>query len=394
MSTFRTSLAPLAAVLALVGCGDEKPKIYGPVYDATPDGPPPRDGAVDPTDGAADASDAGTDATGCTSVTVLLGGSSAFAFGASRAGAGAFAVQNLSGTVKGRVGLAPLGGGFLAVVRAQSDALQYTSFSASWADPANVSTVTARDAPAVAASGAVGHAVYQASDYKFYRAGFVGGMWSPTAEPVGNPQSFGPNAPSAAMIGQELVIAQAGNDGNLYVQSYTGSWAAAVQVAGGALVNTIAPTLVALSGGAADLMVVFARSGDYKIMSATRSGGSWSTPALLDTNAFTNEPVALAALPGGRVVLVYRGSDMLPYWSLYTPGASPAWTAPLPLVTGTNPVVLSVPSVARGVCGADAVVAWAEAGGVRVSTLTGSSWSAPEPVNGTAGATDVAVGTR
>jgi hypothetical protein len=327
--------------------------------------------------------------------TVLVGGSASSAFGASRTGTGAFALQTLSGTVKGRVALAPVGGGFLAVVRAQSDALQYTSFTASWADPASIASVTARDAPALAALGATGHAVYQASDFKFYRAGFTGSTWSPTAEVVGNPQSFGPNAPSAAVSGQELVIALAGSDGNLYVQSLTGSaWAGAVQVAGGALQNTIAPTIVALTGGSADLMIVYARVSDYKIMSTVRSGGTWSTPALLETNAFTNEPVALAGLPGGKAVLVYRGSDMKPYFSAYAPQAMPPWTAPAPLVASANPVVLSVPSVAPGTCGADAVAAWAEAGGVRVSSLTGTAWGAPEAVNGTAGASDVAVGTR
>lgn len=396
MHTLRTALVSFAAVLVLAGCGDEKPKTYGPIYDATPDGPPFADGDIPPTDGSADgASDAGPDAPSCPSVTVLLGGSGSSAFGASRTGTGAFAVQTLSGTVKGRVGLAPLGGGFLAVLRAQSDALQYTSFSASWADPANVGAVTTRDAPAVTAAGATGHAIYQATDFKFYRAGFGGGMWSPTAEPVGNPQSFGPNAPSAATSGQELVLALAGSDGNLYAQSHTAStWAAAVQVAGGALQNTIAPTIVALTGGTADSMVVYARVGDYKIMSTVRSGGNWSTPALLETNAYTNEPMALAALPGGKAALVYRGSDMKPYYSVYAPQGMPQWSVPAPLVASANPVVLSVPSVARGVCGADAVAAWAEAGGVRVSTLTGSTWSAPEPVNGTAGASDVAVGTR
>jgi hypothetical protein len=163
--------------------------------------------------------------------------------------------------------------------------------------------------------------------------------------------------------------------------------------------KTIPPAALALQGGTEDLLVVYPRNGDYKITSTARSNNSWSMPILVDANAFlsgtANEPVSLAALGAGKAILVFRGTDSKPYFSLYDPKQANAWTAPAALVSGTNPNVDSLPSVATGVCGSDAVVAYVESGaGVKITSLTGSTWSAPEPVPQSSAAKFVAVSTK
>jgi hypothetical protein len=377
-------------------------KMYGPTFDAMSDvssGP----------DAQGDANvtmDAGDGGVGCPGITALLAGSSSSLVGASRVGDAALKVDVLSGGTNDRMAIVALGAGFLGVLRSPNDAIRATVFSTSWADPVVVASAVTRDAPALAAIQMSAHLVYQAKsndqnvDFKFFHGTFSGGMWDSANDPVGGSgpsQSYGPRAPTMSALGAQLRIVQGGDDSVLYDQVWSGSWQAAM--GHGMLQKTIPPVIVALNGGADDALVVFARNGDYKIMSTSHSGSGWSTPVLVDANAFlsgaTNEPVALAALPNGKAVLVFRGTDSKPYVSFYDPMAMPPWTAPGALVSGTNPDVSSLPSIAPGVCGADIVVAFVESGmGVKLTKLTGTTWSAPELVPQSSAAAYVAVATH
>lgn len=390
----------------LLSCDGGPPKIYGPAYDAKADGPVASDAG--PLDAGGDGTlpaDGGDDGGACSAPTVLLAGSTGGLVGAARTGTGAFLAQALSGSLADRPAIVPLGTGFVAALRTAGDAVQATAFSASWVDPIAIGSAIARDAPALAAVGAVGHLAYQAKggnvDYKYFHGQFSNGAWDAANDPVGGAmtQSFGPRAPSAAAAGGSLVLVQAGDDSLLYDQTWSGSWAAASQHANAAIQKTIPPAVVALEGGGEELLVVYARNADYKIMSLARAGNVWTTPVLVDANAFlsgaTNEPVALAALAGGKALMVYRGTDSKPYFSVYDPGKVPMWTVPAPVIGGTNPSVESRPSVATGVCGADAVVAYAEtAASVKVALFSGGGFGSPEAVPQTSGATYVAIATR
>jgi hypothetical protein len=186
------------------------------------------------------------------------------------------------------------------------------------------------------------------------------------------------------------VIVQGGSDSYLYDQTWNVSWQAAHKQGSAGVQNTVSPAIVALSGGASDLLAAYLRNADYKVMAVARTAGTWTpSPMQIDVNAFTNDPVALAPLPGGKALLVFRGTDQKAYFSTWD-GTS-TWTAPAPVTTA---VVLSTPSIAPGVCGADAVVAWAESGGgVRWSTFTAGTFSSPQSLPGTNGAKFVAVAT-
>ena len=404
----RAPLGAFASLLFLLAaCDGGPPKTYGPVYDAKADGPVGQEAGSDsgaPADSGADGSSG--DAGSCASITGVLAGSASSLVGAARTGGGAFLVQTLSGTLGDRPAIAPLGSGFLAALRAGNDALQGSAFTASWVDPAAIGSAVARDTPSLAVIGSAGHLAYQAKgamnvDYKYFHGTFSGGMWDGANDPVGGmmAQSFGPRGPSVAATGGKLVLVQAGDDSLLYDQTWSGTWGAASQHASASIQKTIPPTIAALEGGTEDLLVVYARNADYKIMSTARTGATWSAPALVDANAFlsgsTNEPVALAPIGGGKAVMVYRGTDSKPYFSVYDPSKMPVWTAPAAVVSGTNPLVESLPYVAPGVCGADAVIAYAETGaGAKVASLVGGAFGAPEAIAMTSGVKYVGVATR
>jgi hypothetical protein len=113
-------------------------------------------------------------------------------------------------------------------------------------------------------------------------------------------------------------------------------------------------------------------------MFTTRTAGVWSTAEeVYDANgyiAYTSDEVSLAALSGVRAVLVFRGGNMVPYFSIFD-GTS-TWTAPAAVVTSTT-TVSTVPSVATGVCGDDAIAALVETNGdVDVTSLRAGAWSA------------------
>jgi len=381
-------------ILGLVQCDNTTMKIYGPTYD----------GSMDASADVAttkDASDAPADTGGgCPGVTALVAGSATAMLGASRTDLNMFKTEMLQGAMIDRPAMAPVGNLFVGVIHAPGDALQATAFSSSFTDPAAVGSSTMRDAPSLAPIGAVLHLAVQHVDYKYFHGQFTGGMWDSASDPVGMGlmQSYGPRAPAIAAANNEIVLVQAGDNSILYDQRWNGSWQTATSHPSAAIQKTIPPAIVSLSGGAEDLLVVYARDMDYKIMSTSRASGMWSMPMLVDMNAFlsgqTNEPVSLAPLGSGRAIMVYRGTDSKPYFSIYDPKKMPAWTAPAPIAM-TNPMVDSLPSVASGVCGSDAVIAYVESGaGVKVASFSAGNWGAPESVAMSGAAKYVAIATR
>lgn len=397
--------------LALVPCAcDSGPKTYGPVYDsgadATPDATPDAPGEAS-TDGSADAADAAPDAPGdagsCSATLALLGGNATSLFGASGAPGSSLTAASLPGTLldcgttsgcANPIAIARFGSSLLAVLASSGGALDSTTFETSWADPAAIDSVSTIDGPSLAVVGQAAHLLYQDGSYKYFHAQYIGTSWDAASDPVGGgaSQSFGARGPSGAAAGADLVAVQAGSDSYLYDQTWSGSWQAAHQQGGAAIQNSLPPVVLALSGGSSELLAAYLRVTDYKVMAVARTGGAWGTPMLVDANAYSNDPLAAVALPGGQAMLVFRGADHEPYFTVWDGATS--WTAPAAVVSGQNPTVASTPAAAPGVCGADALVAWAESGGgVRYASFTGGAFGAPVPVGGTSGAKFVALGT-
>jgi len=297
--------------------------------------------------------------------------------------------------------LVPFAGGYLGVFVGTGTAgnlpLQWTAYTGSWSPPAHVAATLAQGVPALAVTGSTAHVVYWGSNDKFYH-GTYGTSWDAASDPVqanGTAQSFGPSAPAVAGVGSALVAAQSGQDGVVYAQGWSGAWAAAAALGGSAVVSSLSPAVVALSGGAADAMIVFVHAGDagaYYLAYATRTGGTWSAPANVyaqgSTVAYSGTTPALTALPGGKALLAWQGGGpAYAYASAYDPAGG--WSAPIAV---SSDVLASPPSVAPGVCGADAAMAYVKSGGaVSVVTMTGGSWGTPASIGGATGMQGVAV---
>ena len=341
------------------------------------------------------------DASSCTSTIALLAGGATSLAGATFTGNQWSAATAITGTAAAPIAMAPFGSGFVGLVVASDRSMRSATYGSSWSALTTVGTLGSRDAPALASVGTTLHLAYQAQsadatkDYKYFHGAMTAATWDGALDPIGSAgqQSFGARGPSAAAAGNKLVVAQAGSDGFLYDQTLDVTWQAAHQQASTSVENVIPPTLVALTGGASDLLVVYARKTDRHFMFATRAAGAWSAPAEVYNQAgvvaYANDPVTIAALAGGGAVLAYLGGDGKPYFSRL---ASGTWSAPATIAAGT---ALSVPSIAPGVCGDDALVTWVgSAGGVSVARLSGTTWSAPIAIAGATGMTYAAIATR
>lgn len=333
-------------------------------------------------------SSAGSSGSGGASSTgqlVLLAGGSKLLVGG-EFHAGAWATESFTGASDRAPSLAFVGPAFALGVHRDplKGELQFESFDGtSWAKPKAVGPlVTTQGAPALAARGNAADVVFLGDDFKHYFGSYLGG-WNPTAELVKaglGDASFGPVPGAIAVVGQELVLAFPGGNGGLFVQSrLQGAWQLAAELPNTA--TTLSPAAVGLSSGA-ELLLVYANSSDKKLMFATRLAGAWSAAAAVEANSFSADPPALAALPNGEALLVFRGFDTKPYTARFVPGATPSWSAPKPLIV-PNPTVTSAPSVAPGIGGHDAEVAYVGSDGKAYHThLASSVWSAPVAVAG------------
>ncbi len=348
--------------------------------DAPSDTPPP------PVDASLCPSGSGTIA--------LVGGTSLVAFGATSSAGSAWTLASLPSTTVGAApALVATSGGFLAVLPGASGGALASAFyqaPSGWSAPANVPAMTGSSAPAtatgapsLAAASGSANVVYAGSNFKFYHGSYSASVWGPASDAVGGTasQDYGPSAPAAAMAGGVLYVAYDGGNGGLYVDTWTAAvgWSGAKGVTG-ASVGSVPPSLVALASGAADLLLVFEAPTSNVVSFATHAAGSWSAPAVVDASALTTHAVSLAPLAGGGAVMVYEGTDGLPYASTYSGGV---WSKPASPYPNSLPLV-SAPTVASGACGVDAVAALVEPAGVEIVTLVGGAWSAPSLVNGTA----------
>lgn len=375
--------------------------------DAPPEGSPTEAGTDAPVDAPGEAegtSEAAAETgTTCTSTMALVAAGSASVAQASFGHGVWSSATVVSGGASAAPSLVPFGTGYLGALvgtGAASDMpLESTAFTGSWSPPTAIGAALGQGVPALAVAGSTGHVVYWGSNDKFYHGTYTG-SWDAASDPVeasGGAQSFGPSAPAAAAVGSTLVMVQAGQDGVLYDQSWTGSWQAANAHAGTSLVSTLSPAVVAMNGGTADLMIVFVHAGDagsYYLQYTTRTAGTWSAPAdVYDQSgsvAYASTTPSLAALPGGQAILAWQGSSpAYPYVTTYDPTSG--WTAPVAVSADT---LASPPSVAPGVCGETAAMAYAKTDGTVVVTTTDAGpWSTPQAIAGATGMSWAALAT-
>jgi hypothetical protein len=347
------------------------------------------------------ADDAGPDAAAdaCTGTIGVLGGTvsgaSTIAFAATLVPGGTWSVSSLPSNVASPPAIAAFGGGFVAVYVDNTGDLELATSTWSWSSPAGVAGVTATGAPSLAVVGSTLHLVYQGAGSKYFHGTYTTATgWDAADDPIGgaSKQGFGPAAPVAASVGGALLIAYGGQNGSLYDETWTdGGWQPDAQHTAAAL-GTVAPAIVALDGGASDTLVVYASASGI-LYSTSRSAGAWSAPAEINANAFTDAAPSLVALAGGRAMMTYLGTNELPYFALFDPAATPAWTSPAAIGAGSAKLS-SPPSVAAGVCGDDAVVVLTEPAGVAALGYAGGTWSAPTMLAGTAGMTFASVASQ
>lgn len=300
---------------------------------------------------------------------------------------GAFDSQNgwTTGTLTGgsldRPAIAMRGQNDAVAMFRNAGNLAFTTFDGSgWSATASVgASITTRATPALVSNSATAFAVFHGDNFLHYFSAYTA-SFNPSNESVGSPQSFGPSAAAVTLWGSEVVIAYAGSDGDLYDQRRSGGvWQAANPHALGDVV-ALSPAVVTLDSN--QLLVVYVHKVTGAAMFTVFTGSVWSAPAIID-DALTADPLALTALPTGKAMAAFRGTDGQPYAMTFDAAPTPTWSAPMPIAS-PNPTTPSTPAVAPGVGSQQAELAFVDAatGGARHVRWSGSSWSTPTVVGG------------
>ncbi len=368
--------------------------------DATPveGGGPGDDGPSD----ASSESDAPPSCAGGGTVAVLAGGDASLSGALQIDGAAWSGGAIAGGAAASLPALVPFGAGFLGLTRGASDALQSVTAAASFGAPTTVVASGVLDSPALAVVGTSAHGIYAGGGggaRNFFHGVNAGTSWDaftdPVGTPPGDPQSFGPSAAAVAGAGADLVFTQAGSDNGLYVRSWNASWSTPTGISGAGAHANASPAIASVTGSY-DLVIVFAEKTSTKIEWTARSASDktkWSLPAVTNDLATTTQPLSLSRAGASSLVVVFQGTDGKGYAQTgAVSGTSITWAAAVPLVSG-GVSVDSSPRVAKGVCGDDAIAAFASGGVVKVVRLRAGAWSAPEVVSGASGSR-VAIATK
>jgi hypothetical protein len=331
-------------------------------------------GAMGGAGGSTSSSGGGGSSPGGTLVAIAVGASSGIT--ATSLGGQAWSSDALAEGSSARPAIAATSDGdALAFFLSSGDLRSVAYLNGSFSAPSTHAAST-QGAPAYATDGLDGHVAYHGSDFLHYYD-----QAEPVAPPA-SPQSFGPTPPGIAALGNEVLLGFAGNDGSLYMQSRdNGQWQAAVNVVGSNIERS--PAVIRLTSGP-EAMVAWVNedppSPDHtKIVYATRTTGTWSAPAVVDSGVFTQDDIALAALPSGEALLAYRGSDGKAYVARYTSGS---WSAPFGLATPSLDVA-SPPSITAGINNQDAEICFVTPAGIaQHASLSGTTWSAPTSIGG------------
>lgn len=251
---------------------------------------------------------------------------------------------------------------------------------------------SAKGSPSMVRGADAYFAGYWGTENAHYLVRYTGAMggWSlpEPVQPPGGFHSLGNSEPSVAMSGNDVILVHAGTDGKVYEQlRVAGEWQAATGHDVGGVSTTVAPTIIRLSGGSDDLMIVYVNASNSQIGWLARTAGApaaWSAGAAI-ADALTQTQVAAAPLPNGGAVIAFRGLNSGVYTSVYSPGANPPWS-PAAALASPNHMTPSKPAVAPGLGAAQAELAFVDTatGSALHSRLVNAQWSAPQVVGGAA----------
>jgi len=425
------ALIALAALASGVGAAgglaacatDNGDTVHGPQFGPTPlrpDGSTPEAAPGDRDAAEPDAAEAGADAGPDAAISCDEGGTVAVLAGNGTSLAGAVQEAGrawVGGAVAGAAArslpaLVPTAAGFLGVTHGAGDRLQSVSLAAgatAFGAPTTFGVEGVKTSPSLAVLGGKVHVVYSAgagSATTFFH-GVHDASWDAATDPVGappgDPQSFGNSAAGLAAAGAELAFAQAGSDDGVYFRTWSTAWTMYTGtdgipgVDGAGADDQAAPALVSVAG-TFDVVLVYAHETTKKVYWTARNGTTktFGAPALVNasptTYAATIRALSLAAVSATELLLTFQGTDDKGYLVRGTLGASTIdWSAPAPLAPA-GVTVDSTPRAAKGVCGDEAIVAFASAGQIRAIRRRGGTWSTSEalPVVGSR----VAIATR
>ena len=404
---FRLALSTCLGTGALFGvlaaCSSDGNSSFGPNFGDLP----PHDGAADaPADGdIVDLSDGSTDGPkpGCTTGAVaVLAGQNDKVTGAVDRGRG-FAVALITGASSSEFpGVVGLGDGFLAVTaNSSSNTIQWSQYATSWSKPVAFGSGS-KGAPTLSADATRVHAVYPITDArKFQHNVFDGTAWG-GEEQVGTTTteySYGTASAGIAVTATDIAWAENGSNNGLYTRSRTTAWTAGVGLTGAGtngFANGATPQILAIEG-TYDAVAVFVGGANeqtnhpgYLIRKAADK--TWSFGGLLDPTLTTFQRLNIGRTRGGDVIVTMRasagsigGAGTGYYFRGTVSGTGVAFGAAMP-IGGDAPIAVdAAPSVAKGVCGDDAIIAFSSLGVVEITRLRGDAWTAPAAVGGAVG---------
>jgi hypothetical protein len=302
------------------------------------------------------------------------------------------------GAAKSKPSLVPFGAGFVVATHGTDNALQTATFTTSWSGVTSIGVANVKGAPTLAVVGTGVQVVYSAGDGSFFHHGKnAGSGWDAANTRVGDPPSFGTGSAGFAATGGEAVFGENGGDQNLYVRSFKDAWSGSTRVTGRTVGGTLpaTPELLEIEGSN-DLVLVFVQETTLRISFATRARAGtreWSPGTVTHPFATTDQKFSLGKSTTGAPLIAFRGNgDGNGYYLRGGLSSSISWVSAQP-VGPTAVAVDSTPAITTGVCGAEAIAAYASGGAVSVVRLVAGIWSAPQVVPGLTG-TRVAIATR
>lgn len=319
------------------------------------------------------------------------------AYVAAYAGKGVFNVSKSTGPgVRGPVTILPAYGSLVATYASRYTLIAWTKMTAgTWSPPVSVGSASTSSATSATLLGTDIRLFYPSMDGALRMGTYRSSGWDDATALAGTTADAGVpdrSPPAAAAKGSTVTVAFTGGDGSLDRETYSsGSFSSITKMTASAY--NVPPAIVGLDGsGTKDMLMVYVGQ-DLVLHASSRSASNkaWSAPAIVDDAAISIE-MNLVPLPNGGALLTYLGSNDEPYVSTWDPSTG-KFSPPAELIPGNNPVLASAPSLVRGACNGDVLVAYAEKkGGVSILSYANGKSSGPYAVTGIPAASWVGVG--
>ena len=366
-------------------------------------GPPPgpTDGGVEPVDSGGPTGGPQIDSACAGKLGVVAGDDAdTYTYMTTYSGDGKWTASRGHPGMRSAATVVPVGASLVATYEGAYAAILWTKLAAgAWSAPFSVGSATTSGPPAAAAFAGGVRLLYLGQDGTYHMGAYGASGWddaTAVAEPTGGITIPGKSPPAAAAISTSVVMTMTGDDGTLGRTTYSSNAWSVLGKFTSANAAEAQPSMVALDqGGAKDLLLVYTGS-DVLLHFVTRDSAThvWGTPMVVDSAAATAganpSETSLAAMSGGKAMLVWRGTNNAGYYAVWDP--TTGFAPPKELVSG-SPELASAPAITRGACGSDVTVVYAKkSGGVELLRYADGAWSGPFTVGGVTTATWVGVG--